>query len=208
MTSLKPELRVDSPPPILKFLKEVIVYLLYITWRNVFVLLQRGWWTLNGTAKTLSQIHQGALYETSAHVEKVLWRGKAEPFCIARYKDFIGVHERFDSPRCVLADNVTLYSVSHTEATFVETPPDLDIYNSRHAPFLYLTQFHNAVRTLTIPNWTFKKLADEVGDPKTEVTILPNTGRCGSTILSQMFEACPAVLSISEPDVLTNFDVL
>jgi hypothetical protein len=205
---MDPELRVDSFAPKLKFSKEIILYFVYITWRNIFVFLQWMWWKLNGTAATLSQTHQGALYEKSAHVQRVVWRGKADVLCIARYKDFIGVHERFDSPRCVLADNVTLYSVSRTQATFVETPSDMDVLSSKHAPLVYLTQFYNAGRTITIPNWAFKELADEVGDPDAEVTILPNTGRCGSTILSQMFEACPAVVSISEPDAITNFDVL
>ncbi|XP_064628841.1 uncharacterized protein LOC135488245 [Lineus longissimus] len=194
--------------PYLKFLRELLYYLLYITCRNVFRTIQRGWWKINGTARTLSKIREGNMYNKAAHVQKIVWRGKADILCITRFKDFISVHERFDDPRCILADNVTLYSVGHHETTFVETPPKMDIHHSKNATFLFMAQFLFAVKTITIPNWAFKKLADEVGDPAAEVTFLANTGRCGSTILSQMFEACPGVLSLSEPDAFTNFDVL
>jgi hypothetical protein len=194
--------------PYLKFLREIFVYLIYITWRNVFRIVQRGWWRINGTASSLSKIRKEYAYNKAAHVQKIVWRGKADILCITRSKDFISVHERFDDPRCILADNVTLYSVGHHETTFVETPPNMNIHHSKHATFLFMAQFLHAVRTITIPNWAFKKLADEIGDPKAEVTFLANTGRCGSTILSQMFEACPGVLSLSEPDAFTNFDVL
>ncbi|XP_064638559.1 uncharacterized protein LOC135494470 [Lineus longissimus] len=63
-----------------------------------------------------------------------------------------------------------------------------------------MVQYRHAVRTLTLPHEAFNKLSQEVGDSKVPVIMFPNTGRCGSTLVSQMFEACN-VQSDSEPDV-------
>ena len=44
-----------------------------------------------------------------------------------------------------------------------------------------------------------------MGDPKGKLVILSNTGRCGSTLLTKLFEELPNTVSISEPEVLMAF---
>ena len=49
------------------------------------------------------------------------------------------------------------------------------------------------------------QLAEEIGDPPGTLVLLSNSGRCGSTLLTQLFEGMPNTLAISEPEVLMPF---
>jgi hypothetical protein len=51
----------------------------------------------------------------------------------------------------------------------------------------------------------FVRLAEEVGDPQGTLVLLSNSGRCGSTLLTQLFENMPNTTAISEPEVLMPF---
>lgn len=56
-----------------------------------------------------------------------------------------------------------------------------------------------------MPIESFLTLADQVGDPVGKLVILSNTGRCGSTLLTQVFEDLPHTVTLSEPEVLMAF---
>ena len=55
-----------------------------------------------------------------------------------------------------------------------------------------------------MPMDSFYKLADGIGKPEVCVSYVANTGRCGSTLLSQALENVPGTLLYAEPDCLTN----
>ena len=84
----------------------------------------------------------------------------------------------------------------------METDPGLDAPHSDNGSFLRVAQFLNAHKIIRMPIATFHRLADSVGDPKGKLIFISNTARCGSTLLSQVFEETNRVLSFSEPDAL------
>ena len=55
-----------------------------------------------------------------------------------------------------------------------------------------------------IPLNHFHRLAAEVGDPKTKVACIHMTARCGSTLLSQVFNRVPKVKVLVEPFVTAD----
>lgn len=99
--------------------------------------------------------------------------------------------------------HITLYALDHfsQEAIFVETPPDVDL---AERPFLYQAQYDNAIRLYSLSYKSFLKLADLVRQPDKPLILIHSVGRCGSTLLSAVFNNLPDVLSLSEPEAFTE----
>ena len=99
--------------------------------------------------------------------------------------------------------NITLYALNHftREAIFVETPPEIDL---AEAPFLYQAQYDNAIRLYSMSYKSFLKLAEIVRQPNKQLILIHSVGRCGSTLLSDVFNNLPDVLSLSEPEAFTE----
>ena len=135
---------------------------------------------------------------------RILFRHKANLAYPTSRWDFISWPSRSCDESAVLRDDVSLYCVTESHAWFVETPSDVDIYTSDTDPFLYAGQFRLAKRLYVVPMDVLIALGDLVGEPKTPVVVIWNHGRCGSTLLAQVFETVPDVVTLSEPDVLTN----
>ena len=55
-----------------------------------------------------------------------------------------------------------------------------------------------------MPLKTLHALAEKLGDPTLPVVWMTSTGRCGSTILCQMFENIPGTMALAEPDAPQN----
>ncbi len=72
------------------------------------------------------------------------------------------------------------------------------------APFIYQTQYEQAQRLIAIPYDTFRQLAHQLPEVK-HLIMIYMTGRSGSTLLSHLFNEFDTVLSLSEPDVATQF---
>ena len=173
------------------------------TVRSVFGFYQGIFWAINGTYIQLWRSRFASNYSWSAHVQTVWFRHKLdlvlEP---SSPTNFITTHYSFENPRYVLKKNVTLYYVTRTQAVFVETDPKIDAPHSDNGSFLRVAQFLNARRIITMPIATFHQLAESVGDAKGRLIFVSNPTRCGSTLLSQVFEETNRVLSFSEPDAL------
>lgn len=71
-------------------------------------------------------------------------------------------------------------------------------------PFFYINQYVHAKSIITVPLDVFNKMMEEraaLVDSK-QLILLSNTGRCGSTLLTQLFEdMVPGTVAISEPEV-------
>ncbi len=105
-----------------------------------------------------------------------------------------------------MADNVTLMAIDANFAVFaVVNAPNKNVLHHTTGPFMYINQFKHCAELIRMPIESFLKLADEVGDPLAKLVILSNTGRCGSTLLTQLFEELPNTVAISEPEVLMAF---
>lgn len=110
-------------------------------------------------------------------------------------------------PALVLDDpTLSLYCLDHeTErAIFVQLPADVALTT---VPFVYMTQYEQAERLLSMPYQAFLALAERLPDPETLIAIYM-TGRSGSTLLSRLLGEVGGVLSLSEPDVITQFPEL
>lgn len=99
--------------------------------------------------------------------------------------------------------NISLYALNHfnREAIFVETPQEIDL---AARPFLYQAQYENAVRLYSMSYKSFFKLAEMVRQPDKQLILIHSVGRCGSTLLSSVFNNLDDVLSLSEPEAFTE----
>jgi hypothetical protein len=99
--------------------------------------------------------------------------------------------------------NISLYCLDEASkrAIFVELPQDVDLAK---APFVYQTQYERAERLIALPYDSFIRLAHEL-PPVSHLIMIYMTGRCGSTLLSHVLNELDSVLSLSEPDVATQF---
>jgi len=105
----------------------------------------------------------------------------------------------------IVRDNpsISLYCLDDVEkrAIFVELPPEIDLAK---APFIYQTQAEQAQRLIALSYETFRKVAATLPAVGHFIMIYM-TGRSGSTLLSHLFNELDNVLSLSEPDVGTQF---
>ena len=115
---------------------------------------------------------------------------------------------QFTCKHGLCAENVSLYAISSKDAYFVETDGTIDIYNSNVHPFFYVAQFLFARNVIKMPITEFVTLAERIGDPKVPVIWVSNTGRCGGTMLCQLFETVPGTLLIHEPHSPLNLSHL
>ena len=140
----------------------------------------------------------------NAQYGRILWRMKMFEMDEPSSKDFLCLFTSRVKPDYVLRSNVSLYALSDTEAIFVETPENLEIYSSNIHSFSFVGQFLYARSIIKIPVKEFVALADRIGDPAVPVIWISNTGRCGGTMLCQMFESMPGTLMIHEPHAVWN----
>jgi len=99
--------------------------------------------------------------------------------------------------------NFSLYCLDDAtkRAIFVELPPEVDLAK---APFMYKMQYEQAQRLIAVPYDTFRQLARALPQVQ-HLIIIYISGRSGSTLLSQVFNELDTVLSLSEPDIGTQF---
>ena len=135
---------------------------------------------------------------------RILWRKKFSIMSITSSMDFICAFTTHVEPEYVLKPNISLYAVTEKEAIFVETPQDVNLFHSDTHPFAFVSQFLNATKIIRMSVGDFVKLAEKLGDPTVSVVWIANTGRCGGTMLAQLFETIPGTLVIHEPDPPTN----
>ena len=139
---------------------------------------------------------------------RVLMRCKLSMMHPVSPNDFLCLYtSRVDDRDYVLRPNVTLYCVTKHEAVFIETESDCNIYSSDENPFFYVAQFCRAKYVIRMSIESFHGLAEKIGDPSLPVIWVSNTGRCGSTMLCQVFESAPGTIVMSEPDVISNISL-
>ena len=114
--------------------------------------------------------------------------------------DFVCIFRGRVKPEYVLRPNVSLYRITSKEAIFVETPASVNIYSSDVAPFFFISQFLKATKVIKMTIKDFVSLAEKIGDPNIPVIWMSSTGRCGGTMVCQMFETVPGTIAIHEPD--------
>lgn len=123
---------------------------------------------------------------------------------LASLADFSCAPSDVVSPDIVpVSPTLSLYCLDDAErcAIFVELPVGVDL---TRVPFVYQMQYDQAQRLLAVPYDTFRRLAHTL--PAVErLIVIYSMGRSGSTLLSHLLNAVPSVVSLSEPDVATQF---
>jgi hypothetical protein len=64
--------------------------------------------------------------------------------------------------------------------------------------------YERCTELITVPLKFVLQLADGLQGSQPQIVLLSNTSRCGSTLLTQMFEAVLRTVTISEPSFLVN----
>jgi hypothetical protein len=104
----------------------------------------------------------------------------------------------------ILSDpNLSLYCFDNEtrRAIFVELPPDVKLTT---LAFIHSTQYSKAQRLVAVPYESFFKISETL-PPVEHLIFIYMTGRSGSTLLSNVFNRHDTVMSLSEPDVITQF---
>ncbi len=141
---------------------------------------------------------------TNAHVLNINKKIRTNPTAFVSLRDFDVTPGGTISLKVIAQNpNISLYALNHfsREAVFVETPPDVDL---SQRPFLYQAQYDNAIRLYSITYKSFFKLAEMVRQPDKKLILIHSVGRCGSTLLSTVFNNLDDVLSLSEPEAFTE----
>ena len=99
--------------------------------------------------------------------------------------------------------NISLYCLDDAtrRAIFVVLPSDVDLAT---APFVYQTQYEQAQSLLAMPYDSFRELAHKLPEVRNLILIF-SSGRSGSTLVSHVLNQLDEVLSLSEPDVASQF---
>lgn len=123
---------------------------------------------------------------------------------IANLQDFEYVEgENIDSKIIIENPNISLYCLDpqNQRLIFVETPLEIDLSK---APFFYEAQYEYAKRLFAVPFEDINQLVEEIGEPIEKLVLIYSVGRCGSTLLSKVFNQVDTVLSLSEPDIFSQ----
>jgi hypothetical protein len=143
-------------------------------------------------------------FVTNARVLNINEKVRSNPTAFVSLRDFNVTPGGTVSLEAIAQNpNITLYALNHfnREAIFVETPPDV---NLAERPFLYQAQYDNAIRLYSMSYKSFLKLANMMRQPDKQLILIHSVGRCGSTLLSTVFNNLPDVLSLSEPEAFTE----
>ncbi|KAF6033515.1 hypothetical protein EB796_008177 [Bugula neritina] len=178
----------------------------YLVIYSLFRCCQLVSWWLTGVQSHLKSCRNGNNYESSAQLLRVWFRSSGRAINVNLRHHFLSTHVRFVHPTYALQKNITLMTVTDTEAIFSISDENEDIYDVRKWIFVAASQSVTTKYLLIMPISSMVKLGEELGDPKTKVIWIYHTGRCGSTALCQVFNALPDVVSISEPNCVLSLD--
>jgi hypothetical protein len=123
---------------------------------------------------------------------------------LADLNDFtVSEGEAADSGIVLANPNLSLYCFDDEakRAIFVELPGGVNLAS---VPFVYQTQYEQAQRLLAVPYDDFRQIAKTL-PPVEHLIMMYISGRSGSTLLSHVFNELDTVMSLSEPDVITQF---
>ncbi|MEO8392164.1 MAG: sulfotransferase [Chloroflexota bacterium] len=131
---------------------------------------------------------------------------KHRPFLgnLASLSDFsVSDGDEVDAEIVLSSPGVSLYCLDDAtrRAIFVELPPDIDLAS---APFVYQLQYDQALRLIAMPYDTFCEVAHRLPEAQNLILIF-SCGRSGTTLLSHVLNRLDNTLSLSEPDVASQF---
>ncbi len=153
---------------LLKLLVKILDYVTDLIWET----------TYTGGTRT-ERLKSQNEYRHSAQVVKILWRAKHHISSITRSDNFLYEHVEYVDTKTILERrNITLMSVEKDFALFAVSDPNVDVYDSKKFPFVFISLYQNAEKLIVLPKRSFHRLAEESGDPKVNVAMMAMTARC------------------------------
>nr|XP_012563251.2 uncharacterized protein LOC105847934 [Hydra vulgaris] len=160
--------------------------------KNIFYLFLKVWFYVVNYFLSARKVKKSG----TAAVYKICFRKEVSRE-LPSVSDFYGLFEGYFHSSIILSDSISLYTITESTAVFVDCGA-LDVFCSKYGAFVYNTQLVHAKRFIVLSTKSFHKIAAEISLPKVPIVHLANHGRCGSTLLAQIFENIPNALSISE----------
>ena len=131
----------------------------------------------------------------SAQTLNISYKTKHDETTFVSLHDFEITEGEPISASVVLDDPTTslyCYDPAADRAIFVKTPDAIDLTK---APFFYQAQYEHATRLIAVPKAEFIRLGNLAPTPENPIIMIHSVGRCGSTLLSQVFDALPETVS-------------
>ena len=152
--------------------------------------------------RNLDQSDHAICYDVVYDFKKLLHfaRPNGTQFFLLKYR------ERRKISHVINDNDVTLYYVTPQEFQFVRVKPGVDLRDIIRYPFTFITQHNCAVEVMTVSHEQgHKYLSDRVdlNNNGSNIVLLHNTGRCGSTLIANMTYRTEQFHVISEPYSLT-----
>lgn len=98
----------------------------------------------------------------------------------------------------------SLYCMDANYVYFVYMPKPTRMYNVKHAPFMFVKQYKEALKLGRIPLETFAKLGEAIPKPKGTLVFVPSAARSGSTLIVSMLQCNENMSVYGVNDVFTN----
>jgi hypothetical protein len=140
-------------------------------------------------------------------IAKVLYiqsKQRPDPLSIVKLQDFDYIEGENINPKIIIeSPNISLYCLDpqNQQAIFVETPLEIELSN---APFFFQAQYEYSQQLIAVPLENLPQLMTAIEEPIEKLIMIYSVGRCGSTLLSKVFNQIETVLSLSEPDVFSQ----
>ena len=185
--------------------------MVFITLRLVYIVFQSIWWRLSGTGAQVEANKQPDNYNKCAQVLRIVTYSKFDFLLPPSLRDFMLTHEEFVDPRYVVEhDHVSMFFIDpHQDvAVFGEGLEGQMLWKAEFNSFITTSLFMHAKRLIVMPMTAFHKLCATLPEPKGRLILMGNTGRCGSTLMCQLFESTRKVITYSEPSPFINIGVL
>jgi hypothetical protein len=139
---------------------------------------------------------------------QITGRARTDAARIASLDDFRLKEVATDEDLCAAVierPNITPYCLDHENRrmVFAETPPATDVSK---APLYYRSQYEDAMRLIAIPYHLVHEIATRLPARFQELVFIYSVGRCGSTLMSNIWRCLDDTYSLSEPDVFTDIN--
>jgi len=135
-----------------------------------------------------------------ACVHKILAQKRVSPVVPTSFCDWdLEESGTTDALELLKDPGVSLYCFDPMKETavFVRCPAEEDL---TRAPFFFLAQYEHAQMVYTIPVDNLPELVEQLPRvDESKFILLFSIGRCGSTLMSKIFDAVPDVVSIPDP---------
>ena len=147
---------------------------------SIYNAIRGLWWRRNGVHWQIISSKEPENYGRCAQIKRILFRYTIDGFTKVPECVFVTVHEGFARPKCMFQDDCSLYSITSTEAVFIQVKSSPD--DALSADFPWLGQYNSAWKLIAIPLNQFNKLAEQMEGDDARNIFLYNQARCVGTL--------------------------